>query len=440
MFDCKITRNTCIYIKKHTGLFGEFDIPGDKSFSHRAVILGSIFPGTLSIQGSNLGEDVSCTITALQTLGKRIEHYHDELFIEGNPAWKMLDKPVTLWMGNSGTSARLLLGLLASYPGGVLMKGDASLSMRPMKRVLDPLRIMGVKAEHVCSLEGSENVTLSNNETLPISIAGANQLVPLSYTIPIPSAQIKSALLLAGLFTKGKTILKEQWQTRTHTEDLLRKFGYPIMVNANNVIELEGFAFPKTKPRTLQVPKDPSLAAFFIVGALLIPNSSIMINNILDDPFRLSFLDILKKMGGSIHKAGSTIFAKASCLEGVCVDPDMAPSLIDEYPILFIAASLAKGISCFKGLKELRHKESNRLEGMRNLLQKCGVHAWIKDDSMYVEGNPNLLFSPTLTIDPEQDHRVAMSFAILGACIQGITLVNSDCINTSFPGFLKLCT
>ncbi len=404
--------------KKTTGFQGTPPVQGDKSISHRALILGSVFPGVTKIIGLNEGQDVMCTQQALEMLGVRIHRDgHIRTLIAPDT---LKPKSHVFWMGNSGTTTRLMMGVFAAIPKTLYLDGDVSLRKRPMGRVIQPLSDMGA-------------VIQSRSDCLPLAITGTCNLASMTYQIPVPSAQVKSAILLAGLFSKHTTTVIETIPTRAHTEYMLQELGYSIDIK-DTIIRLVGQKHLQ-RDRIIHVQKDPSGAAFWVVGALITPMSEITLDHICMDPFRLKYIDILIQMGGNIRIMNNQIVVKSSNLHGIHVTDHYASHLIDEYPILFIAASLAKGLSQFDGLHELRTKESNRLEGMMERLKRFGINTWIHNDSLFIQGQSGRFDRPDITIDADHDHRIAMSFAILASGTTGCHIKNHDTVSTSFPNF-----
>ncbi len=418
-----------------TGVLG---IPGDKSISHRALILSSLVKCSVQITNLNQGEDVAHTKNALELLGVNIQN-------GGNGILKVdcLDRFVQpkspLYLGNSGTSARLLMGLLASCEFKTHFLGDASLQKRPMKRVMDPLSLMGVSFT-------------DTNGCFPVVQRGTSNLQSISYRLPVPSAQIKSALLIAALSADGVTRIIEPILSRDHTERLMRFLDIPLKIyyeNQERVLEITGTYIPnKRKSLLLDIPGDPSAAAFWIVASLVVPNSNLRINKVCWNPFRNVFIDILKRMGGQIQTIAREsqigedcvdIFSKTSSLHGIEISADLSPSLIDEYPILAIAAAFANGRSVFRGLRELRFKESNRLETIEANLKACGVRCYVQNDDLFVEGKG---FEPTtfpIEIYPQHDHRIAMAFSIFAlASAQPITIHQTETVASSYPDFYRI--
>ena len=419
-------------------LSGAITVPGDKSISHRALMFGAIAVGETHISGLLEGEDVLATAAAMRALGADVEQL-------GNGNWRVCGRGIgglvepdnVLDMGNSGTAARLLIGLLSTHPIKSTFCGDDSLSKRPMERVMGPLRQMGGQFE---SRSGGR---------LPLTVIGSDAPLPIEYELPVASAQVKSAILLAGLNTPGETTVIEPKATRDHSERMLTYFGAKVRVEKigdySRKITLVGQ--PELEGRTLIVPADISSAAFPIVAALLVPGSDITITNVGMNPLRTGLLDTLIEMGGQIdlfneREVGgepvADLHVRASRLKGITVPPSRAPSMIDEYPVLFVAASCAEGTTFMPGLDELRVKESDRLAVMARGLKAAGVELNETEDSLTIEGNGT---PPKggMEVDAELDHRIAMSFLVLGmVSAKPVSIGDARSIDTSFPGFTSL--
>jgi 3-phosphoshikimate 1-carboxyvinyltransferase len=407
-------------------LSGEIEMPGDKSISHRSLILGGLASGETRISGLLEGDDVLHTADAVRAFGAEVERIAPGEWRVRGAEWKSPAGPVNC--GNSGTGARLLMGAAAGFPITATFTGDASLSSRPMDRVLGPLRTMGARTE---------------GSTLPVTISGGD-LHGIRFVNEKASAQVKSAILLAGLRASGEVEVVEPAPSRDHSENMLRAFGCDV--------ESDGGVIVLGERRTLQatdvlVPGDPSSAAFPIVAALLVPGSRVTIRNVMVNPLRTGLLTTLLEMGADLslenerleggEKVADLIVASSS-LYGVEVPADRAPSMIDEYPILGVAAAFATGRTTMHGLAELRVKESNRLAAVVAGLRACGVDAREDGDSLVVEG----LGAPPpggATVRAHHDHRIAMSFLVMGLAAQRPTRVDSgDMIATSFPNFVRL--
>ncbi len=416
-----------VYVKP---LHGNINIPGDKSISHRALILASQVIGTIEIDGILESEDVFSTANALQCLGIRFQFSHDTCIVFGNGIGGLRKSLNILDVGNSGTSARLLSGLVAPYNFDTMITGDDSLRNRPMHRITDPLMRMGISCD-------------TRDGKLPIIIHGSDFAIPIQYEMPVASAQVKSAILLAGLNIQGCTSVIEMSNTRNHTELMLEYLGAEINVSGNQ-IAITGQS--ELESKRISVPSDPSSAAFFVAAALLVPHSRIEIKNMLCNHTRIGFYEILQKMGAKIEFCNKRIVCKEEIsdiiveytkLHGVDVPSEIAPRMIDEYPILAILASCAQGTTVMHGLKELTVKESNRLELMNSSLQKCGIDSKTEGFDLIIQGQNTI--TGGCEINTKCDHRIAMSFSILNLVSQyPITLDSSDSINTSFPEFLQL--
>ncbi|MGC1269404.1 MAG: 3-phosphoshikimate 1-carboxyvinyltransferase [Croceibacterium sp.] len=421
-------------------LTGRIRVPGDKSISHRALMFGALAVGETRASGLLEGEDVLSTAAALRAMGATIERVADgEWRIHGVGVGGLLQPEQALDMGNSGTSTRLLMGLVASHPITATFVGDASLSKRPMGRVTDPLGEMGA------------DFTASPGGTLPLMVRGAHPAVPITYRLPVASAQVKSAVLLAGLNTAGITRVIEPVPTRDHTERMLRGFGAELTVaieNGERVISIHGEA--ELKPQTIVVPGDPSSAAFFVVAALLVPGSDLVIENVGLNPTRAGLFDVLRQMGGQIEELDrrevggepvADLRVRHSALHGIAVDPEIAPSMIDEFPVLFVAAALAKGRTVTTGLDELRVKESDRLAVMAAALTAAGAQVSEHEDGLVIEGTGGEPLPGTAgpAVVTHLDHRIAMSMAVAGLVSRaGVEVDDTRPIATSFPTFEAL--
>ena len=420
-------------------LAGQVTVPGDKSISHRSLMLSALAIGQSRVEGLLEGEDVLATAAAMRAMGARIERDDMAVWhIEGVGVGGLLQPQVALDMGNSGTSTRLLMGLLASHDLTATFVGDASLSKRPMARVTDPLSRMGA------------SFTTSPGGRLPLTMRGACPAVPLDYRLPVASAQVKSAILLAGLNTPGITRVVEPIPTRDHSERMLKGFGADLNVeveaDGTRIITLKGEA--ELRPQSIIVPGDPSSAAFPMVAALLVPGSNVTIANVGLNATRAGLVDLLREMGGDIlienprevggEPVGDLVIT-ASTLRGVEPDPARAPSMIDEYPVAFIAAALAQGRSIFRGLEELRVKESDRIATMAAGLRAIGVQVEELEDGIVIEGSGGAPLPGGGPVATKLDHRIAMSFAVAGlVSSNGVTIDDMRPVATSFPGFTAL--
>jgi 3-phosphoshikimate 1-carboxyvinyltransferase len=413
-------------------------VPGDKSISHRALILGALAVGRTRIEGLLEGEDVLRTAAAVRALGATPERSGDGTWtVTGVGVGGFTEPGDVLDFGNSGTGARLMLGALASTPLTAIFTGDASLHRRPMGRVARPLERMGAR------------ILARDGDRLPLTLVGAADPLPISYTLPVPSAQVKSAILLAGLNAPGETTVIEPLATRDHTERMLRHFGATVVTtrqgNGGREIHLKGEA--ELQGRDLVVPGDPSSAAFPIVAALILPGSEIEITGVGMNELRTGLLTTLAEMGARIDRVDARteggeevadLAVRASALKGVEVPAERAPSMIDEYPVLAVAAAFAKGKTVMRGLGELRVKESDRLTAVAEGLTACGVSAAVDGDTLTVEG---LGGRPrgNMAIAARLDHRIAMAFLVMGlASERPVSIDDGETINTSFPGFVRL--
>jgi len=417
---------------------GMIQVPGDKSISHRALIVAAMAVGETTITGLLEGADVMATAAALNSLGVVSQRDEDGTWrVSGVGVGGLAEAHRALDLGNSGTAARLLIGLIATHPITTFFTGDASLRRRPMARVTEPVARMGAQ------------VLARSGGRLPLAIVGAMDPVPIVYELPVPSAQIKSAVLLAGLNTPGETTVIETRPSRDHTEIMLKAFGANVRVAKRDaggrVIAITGQ--PELHARPIAVPGDPSSAAFPGVAALIVPGSEVTVQGIGLNPTRIGLLQTLSDMGAKIDIAETTevpgerlgdVTFRAGPLHGIDVPPERAPSMIDEYPLLAVAASCARGTTRMNGLSELRVKESNRLTAIANGLQIAGVQASIDGDSLIVEGHAGQ--PPGGGLIPScLDHRIAMSFLVLGlAAEQPVTIDDGDTIDTSFPGFVTM--
>ena len=414
-------------------LAGAIRVPGDKSISHRALMLASLALGETAISGLLEGEDVLRTAEAMRALGA-------EVVRDGPGVWRVAGRGVgglvepadVLDLGNSGTAARLLTGVLASHPFFSVMTGDASLRRRPMGRVIEPLRACGARF-------------VSRAGRLPVAIDGARDALPLDYRVPVPSAQVKSALLLCGLNAPGLTRVEEVQATRDHSENLLRHFGAEVTVGrwgAGRIITLAGQ--PELRAADLTVPGDPSSAAFLVVAALLVPASRLRIEGVGLNPLRTGLFTTLREMGAKLavknerveggEPVGDLCVAH-SALRGVEVPPERAPSMIDEYPILAVAAACAEGTTRMAGLRELRVKESDRLGATAALLSANGAEVEVAGDDLIVRGG----VAGGGLVATGMDHRLAMSALVLGlATAAPVGVDDGAFIDTSFPGFVEL--
>lgn len=425
------TTKDVIYTLQPGGKFtGRVRVPGDKSISHRAIMLGAIAEGVTEVEGFLTAEDCLCTMEAFRAMGVRIDGPVDGRVVVHGVGLRGLKQPVApLYLGNSGTSMRLLTGLLSGQAFDVEMTGDLSLSKRPMKRVSQPLRLMG--ADIVTTATG----------TPPLKITGGKTIRGMNYTMPMASAQVKSSLLLAGLYAKGKTCVTEPAPTRDHTERMLQGFGYTVERNGSTVCVQGGGMLRATK---IDVPADISSSAFFMVGASIAPGSDLLLEHVGINPTRIGVINILRAMGGDLTVQNERIVGgepvadirvRSAKLRGIHIPQDQVPLAIDEFPALFIAAACADGTTVLTGAEELRVKESDRIQSMADGLLKMGIDAKPTADGMVIQGG-------TMRggeVNSVGDHRIAMSFAIAALRSQASITVH-DCanVNTSFPGFVSL--
>jgi 3-phosphoshikimate 1-carboxyvinyltransferase len=419
-------------------LSGTAQVPGDKSISHRSLMLGALAMGETEIHGLLEGEDVLRTAAAMRQLGGTAERGEDGVWrARGRGVGGLVEPADVLDLGNAGTGTRLLMGLVAAYDFTCFFTGDASLRSRPMGRVVEPLSRMG-----------AQFVTRSKGRP-PLAVIGTAEPLPIAYELPVASAQVKSAVLLAGLNTPGITTVIEPEPTRDHTELMLRGFGADIRVEQTpqgRAVSLVGQ--PELTGRRIIVPGDPSSAAFPLVAALILPGSDVTITNIGLNPHRIGLIDTLLEMGANIEvlnrreEAGEPVGdlrVRAGKLRGVTVPASRAPSMIDEYPILSVAAAFAEGETKMLGLAELRVKESDRLGTMAQGLAACGVAVTEGADSLTVQGGDGTKPAGGAEIAVKLDHRIAMSFLVLGLASQRPVRVDDGAaIDTSFPGFITL--
>jgi 3-phosphoshikimate 1-carboxyvinyltransferase len=424
--------------KAARSLSGRVRVPGDKSISHRSLMFSALAIGESRIEGLLEGEDVHATAGALRAMGAQIVRGADGIWtVHGVGVGGLLQPQNALEMGNSGTSTRLLMGLVASHAITAAFIGDASLSRRPMNRVIDPLSLMGA------------DFTSSPGGRLPLMLRGACPAVPIEYRLPMASAQVKSAVLLAGLNTPGITRVIEPVPTRDHSERMLRGFGAELTVEEDahgvRIISIRGEA--ELLPQHIVVPGDPSSAAFPVVAALLVPGSDVTVENVGLNPTRAGLYEVLRAMGADLTFENERIVGgepvadirvRHSRLTGIDVPPEIAPSMIDEFPILFVAAAMAKGRTVTRGLEELRVKESDRLALMASGLARLGAHVEESEDGLTIDGTDGtpLAANGPVEIAAELDHRIAMSFAVAGlAAANPVEIDDMSPVATSFPGF-----
>ena len=409
-------------------LLGEIRMPGDKSVSHRALILGALADGTTEALGLAPGADVRSTRGVLEALGVKISVQGADATVHGRGLGGFAAHAGELDAGNSGTTMRLMAGVLAGHDFLSRLSGDASLCRRPMERVAAPLRLMGATVE------------LTKEGTAPMTIVGG-ELKGREYRMPVPSAQVKSAVMLAGLHACGRTTVLEPASTRDHTEKMLGLFGARVHQDGRAVSVEGGTRLTGTR---VEVPGDPSSAAFWAVAAALAPGSELAIRGILSNPTRTGFLNVLKRMGAefrlekSAERAGEEcvdLIVRGGKLRAADIPAAEVPGLVDEVPILALAAALAAGTSRFSGLDELRHKESDRLAGIAELLECFGVKARVDGDDLLVEGTPHLEGAAVNTLN---DHRLAMTGFVAGFLARGETTVRgAECASISYPSFYE---
>ena len=413
-------------------LKGIIKVPGDKSISHRSIMLGSIANGVTQVSGFLEGEDALSTLKAFQDMGVNIEREGSNVTIHGVGMHGLKAPSSPLDLGNSGTSMRLMSGLLSAQSFDCELHGDESLTKRPMGRVIDPLSAMGAKID-------------SQDSKPPLVIKGGQKLSAIDYTLPVASAQIKSCLLLAGLYAQGTTSVTEGGITRDHTERMLRGFGYDVKTD-NGCISLTGGG--ELTACDIEVPSDISSSAFFMVAGCIAKDSDIILEAVNINPTRTGVIDILKLMGGNIvlsneRVTGGELVAdirvQSSNLKGISIPKELVPLAIDEFPSLFIAASCATGETVLTGARELRVKESDRIQVMADGLDILGIENEVLEDGIRIQGGE--FSKPNSVIQSHHDHRISMSFAIASLrCQHEIQIEGVDNVQTSFPNFVELCT
>ena len=410
-------------------------VPGDKSISHRSLMFAGLAVGESRIEGLLEGEDVLATAAAMRAMGAQIERDAAGIWhVAGVGVGGLLQPLGALDMGNSGTSTRLLMGLIASHPITATFTGDASLSKRPMGRVIEPLSAMGAE------------FTASPGGRLPLTMRGLSPAVPIHYTLPVASAQVKSAILLAGLNTPGLTRVLEPVPTRDHSERMLRGFGADLTVEETpqgRMIAIRGEA--ELKPQRITVPGDPSSAAFWMVAASIVPGSDIVIANVGLNPTRTGIVTALRMMGADITELNprtvggepvADLQVRHAPLSAIEVPPDLAPSMIDEYPVLFVAAAFAEGRTVARGAEELRVKESDRIAAMAAALAPNGVRLEEFEDGLAIVGTGGAPIAGGAPVASKLDHRIAMSMAVAGlGARDAISIDDAGPVATSYPGF-----
>jgi 3-phosphoshikimate 1-carboxyvinyltransferase len=431
-------------IRGACGLKGEIKLPGDKSIAHRAAIISSLAPGKTVISNFPANQDCLSTLKVLRKLGvKIIRNSTGTITVFGKGLYGLAGPKSPVFIGESGTTCRLVLGVLAAQNFNTKLIAAKSLSGRPMLRVNMPLRLMGAKIT-----ARTNPLTSKKEEYLPIVICGGS-LKAITYKMPLPSAQVKSAILLAGLYACGRTTVIEKISTRDHTERMLKAFKADIKVKKDNIVIKGGGAL--ISPGRIYIPGDISSASFFITAAAILPNSRVLIRNVGLNPSRTGIINVLKRMGADIRLSArrspitgkepmGDVIVKSSSLRGTVVKRQEIPSLIDELPVLMVAACLAKGKTVFEGAAELRVKETDRIRSMQENLTSMGAHIKVERtagcENIVIEGAKKLKGAKVRSFS---DHRTAMSMVIAGLTASGITSVdNLDCINKSFPDFLSL--
>ena len=411
-------------------LRGRLRVPGDKSISHRSIMLGSLAEGTTEVSGFLEGEDSLATLRAFKSMGVPIAGPEaGQVSIQGVGLQGLQAPEHPLDLGNSGTSMRLMTGLLAGQSFAVTLTGDASLSTRPMRRVVDPLTRMGAL------------ITTSGKGTAPLAIRGGAELNAIDYAMPMASAQVKSSILLAGLYANGRTCVTEPAPTRDHTERMLAGMGYPLQRQGSRVCLEGGHTL---QGLSIDVPADISSAAFFLVGASIAPGSDLILEHVGMNPTRTGVVDILRRMGAAIEvhhrrevggEPVADLHVQSAQLRGIDIPAELVPLAIDEFPALFVAAACAQGRTVLTGAEELRVKESDRIQVMADGLRELGIEAMATPDGMIVEGGG----FRAGRIDSHGDHRIAMAFAMAALRAEGmIEIRECENVNTSFPGFVKL--
>ena len=424
---------------KSSKLYGEVVVPGDKSISHRALIIGSLVTGKIKIKNLLESDDVIATLEALKTLGIKIKKNKNIWEVFGNGIGNLSGSGLRLDLGNSGTGSRLLMGLIAGSDVEATIIGDESLSKRPMKRIIKPLMKTGAVFDD------------PNNDNLPIKIKGSKIPLPLEYNSPVASAQIKSSILLAGLSSTGNTTIIEPSLSRDHSERMLKYLGAKIstiqLPDSSWKITLEGL--PMLKPLDIEIPSDPSSAAFPLVASIITPNSEIKILNVCVNDLRMGLYKSLIEMGANISFSNrreingepiADISAKYSILKGIKIPKSRVASMIDEFPILSVAAVRAIGDTTMEGIEELRFKETDRIHAMSEGLRSAGIETKEKKDSLVIKGRgPDYALKGNITIKSRLDHRIAMSFLCLGLITENpIKVVDTDTIKSSFPSFFEI--
>lgn len=412
-----------------TGLSGKLKVPGDKSISHRSIMFGALAKGTTRVHDILRGEDVLSTMAVFRELGVTIEDKGDEVVVHGVGFDGLRAPQERLDMGNSGTSIRLISGVLAGQPFSAEMFGDDSLSKRPMDRVTIPLRQMGV------DISGQ-----TERDLPPLKITGSNHLTPINYTLPVASAQVKSALIFAALQADGESVITEKEKTRNHTEDMIQQFGGEISVNGKEIRIKGGQSFTATD---VTVPGDISSAAFFLVAGLIVPNSEITLMNVGINETRTGIIEVIQAMGGDLTLSdvdevakSATLTVRTSQLTPTEISGDIIPRLIDELPVIALLATQANGTTVIRDAEELKVKETDRIQVVADMLNDMGADITPTDDGMIIKGKTNLNGA---TINTQGDHRIGMTAAVAALLVTDgdVILERSEAIQTSYPAFFE---
>ena len=416
-------------VKRANSMKGELTVPGDKSISHRGIMFGAIAEGTTELEGFLDGADCRSTISCFRQMGIEISQDHDRVQIHGKGLYGLRQPKDMLDAGNSGTTVRLISGILAGQPFTTQLTGDASIQKRPMKRIMTPLSLMGASIR-----------SLAGNDCAPLEIHGGS-LVPIHYDSPVASAQVKSCVLLAGLYAEGQTSVTEPVPSRDHTERMLSGFGAEI-ISRERTATVTGH--PRLIGQHITIPGDISSAAYFIAAGLICPNSDLYIRNVNTNPTRAGILTVAKQMGGKITLENQRVVSGeevcdihvvSSDLHGTQIDRELIPSLIDEIPVIAVMAAFAEGTTVIKDAQELKVKESNRIDSVTENLNAMGGDAIPTEDGMIIHGGRPLHGARILT---RSDHRIAMSFAIAGLAADGETTFDDPgCIDISYPTFFE---
>ncbi|MDD4202012.1 MAG: 3-phosphoshikimate 1-carboxyvinyltransferase [Candidatus Omnitrophica bacterium] len=412
-------------------LLGEIEVPGDKSVSHRAVMLGSLNKGQTHIKGFLYAQDTLCTINAFENMGVEILLKDKDVIINGKGLHGLQKPQRTLFLGNSGTTIRLISGILAGQLFETVLTGDEYLVKRPMKRIIEPLKLMGADIS-----------SIDDNGCAPLKIQG-KELNAIEYETKIASAQVKSCILLAGLYAKGDTVVIEPEQSRDHTERMLGFFGIPVEKEGLQYT-IKGVEEILAKDKEIQIPGDISSAAFFMTAGIITKNSEILIKKVGLNPTRSGIFSVLKRMGAQLeftnyeeqYEPICDIHVKSSALKAVTIEHKEVPNIIDEIPILCVAAAKADGVTCIKGVQELRVKETDRIESMIKNLSLAGVKIWSEADDLFIEGSEEPFRGASF--NSFGDHRTAMSMVIASLVADDQCEIHDiECINTSFPSFFE---